>query len=114
MSKKLVIVESPTKSRTLKKFLGNEYEIIASGGHVRDLPPERLAVQIENGFEPEYVAIKGKNKIIAELKKVVWPTRREAAYLTMMVLVVAGTIGVILGVVDFGFSELIDSIFLGQ
>ena len=52
--------------------------------------------------------------IIAELKKVVWPTRREAAYLTMMVLVVAGTIGIILGLLDFGFSELIDSIFLGQ
>lgn len=52
--------------------------------------------------------------IIAELKKVVWPTRREATYLTMMVLVVAVTIGVILGVIDFGFSELIDSIFLGQ
>ena len=54
------------------------------------------------------------NNIIAELKKVVWPTRREAAYLTMMVLVVAGTIGIILGVLDFGFSELIDSIFLGK
>jgi preprotein translocase subunit SecE len=52
--------------------------------------------------------------IIAELKKVVWPTRREATYLTMMVLVVAVTIGVILGVIDFGFSELIDRIFLGQ
>ena len=51
--------------------------------------------------------------IIAELKKVVWPTRREAAYLTMMVLVVAATVGIILGVLDFGFSELIDSIFLG-
>ena len=52
--------------------------------------------------------------IIAELKKVVWPTRREATYLTMMVLVVAATIGLILGVLDFGFSELIDNIFLGK
>jgi len=51
--------------------------------------------------------------IIAELKKVVWPTRREATYLTMMVLVVAVTVGIILGVLDFGFSELIDNIFLG-
>ena len=52
--------------------------------------------------------------IIAELKKVVWPTRREATYLTMMVLVVAATVGLILGVLDFGFSELIDSIFLDK
>ena len=52
--------------------------------------------------------------IIAELKKVVWPTRREATYLTIMVLVVAFTVGIILGVLDFGFSEFIDSIFLGK
>ena len=51
--------------------------------------------------------------IIAELKKVVWPTRREATHLTMMVLVVAGIIGIILGVLDLGFKELIDSLFLG-
>jgi len=69
MSKKLVIVESPTKSRTLKKFLGADYEVIASGGHVMDLPPDRLAVDIEGGFVPQYEPIRGKKKIITILKK---------------------------------------------
>ena len=51
MPKKLIIVESPTKSRTLKKYLGNEYEVMASGGHVRDLPTDKLAVQIDKKFK---------------------------------------------------------------
>ena len=57
MSKKLIIVESPTKSRTLKRFLGDEYDILASGGHLVDLPPDRLAVDIDNGFIPQYEPI---------------------------------------------------------
>ncbi|MCK5833491.1 type I DNA topoisomerase [bacterium] len=70
MSKKnLVIVESPTKSRTLKRFLGDGYEIIASGGHLRDLPGERLGVDIDLDFKPEYISIPGKRKIIANLKR---------------------------------------------
>lgn len=68
MAKNIVIVESPAKSRTLKKFLGADFDIIASGGHVRDLPVDRLGVNIDKGFQPQYVQIKGKNKIIAELK----------------------------------------------
>ena len=63
MAKSLVIVESPTKSKTLKKFLGRDYKVLASGGHVKDLPVKKLGVDIENGFQPEYVTIKGKNKI---------------------------------------------------
>ncbi len=68
MKKGLVIVESPTKTRTLKKYLGNNYEIKASVGHVKDLPPRRIGVNIEKDFEPEYEVIRGKGKIIKELK----------------------------------------------
>lgn len=66
---KLVIVESPTKAATIKKYLGSGYEVAASVGHVRDLPHSRLAVDIENGFEPEYISIRGKAAIINDLKK---------------------------------------------
>ncbi len=68
MKKGLVIVESPTKTRTLKKYLGNKYEIKASVGHVKDLPPRRIGVNVERDFEPEYEVIRGKGKIIKELK----------------------------------------------
>lgn len=69
MPKKIVIVESPTKSKTLKKFLGADFDVIASGGHIMDLPPDRLAVDIEGGFIPQYEPIRGKGKLIASLKK---------------------------------------------
>ncbi len=69
MSKKIVIVESPTKSKTLKKFLGSDYDVLASGGHVMDLPPDRLAVDIDRGFLPQYEPIRGKSKVIQVLKK---------------------------------------------
>ncbi len=68
MAKSLVIVESPTKSKTLQKFLGKEYKIMASGGHVKDLPVKKLGVDIENSFEPEYVTIRGKVKVLKDLK----------------------------------------------
>ena len=68
MAKNLVIVESPTKSKTLKKFLGKQFDIIASGGHIKDLPVSKLGVDIENDFEPEYVIIRGKAKVIKSLK----------------------------------------------
>ena len=66
--KHLVIVESPAKARTIGKYLGRDYDVAASGGHVRDLPPKELGVDIEHGFEPKYVTIRGKAKVIAELK----------------------------------------------
>jgi DNA topoisomerase-1 len=69
LSKNLVIVESPTKSKTLKKFLGRGFDIVASGGHIKDLPKSKLGVNIEKGFRPEYVSIRSKAKIIKELKK---------------------------------------------
>ena len=64
----LVIVESPAKARTIGKYLGRDYDVAASVGHVRDLPPKELGVDVENGFEPKYVTIRGKAKVIAELK----------------------------------------------
>ena len=64
----LVIVESPAKARTIAKYLGPGYEVKASNGHVRDLPKSKLGVDVEKGFEPSYVLIKGKGKIIKDLK----------------------------------------------
>src|SRR5262245_22338682 len=66
--KSLVIVESPAKARTIKKYLGKNYEVKASIGHVVDLPKSELGVDIDNGFEPKYVTIKGKTKVLRELK----------------------------------------------
>ena len=67
--KNLVIVESPSKAKTIGKFLGSRYKVIASVGHVRDLPKSKLGVDIENDFEPQYISIRGKGDIIKELKK---------------------------------------------
>ncbi len=72
MSKNLVIVESPSKSKTIEKYLGDDYKVVASQGHIRDLATTGklgLGVDIENGFKPNYVPLKGKKKIINELKK---------------------------------------------
>ena len=65
---KLVIVESPAKARTIARYLGRGYDVAASVGHVRDLPKKELGVDVENGFEPKYETIRGKGKIIEELK----------------------------------------------
>jgi DNA topoisomerase-1 len=65
----LVIVESPAKARTIGKYLGKGYAVAASVGHVRDLPRKELGVDVENGFEPKFETIRGKGKVIAELKK---------------------------------------------
>ncbi|KPJ99666.1 MAG: DNA topoisomerase I [Desulfobacterales bacterium SG8_35] len=69
MSRSLIIVESPAKARTLKKYLGKDYDVKASVGHIRDLPVSKLGVDIEKDFAPQYVTIKGKTKIISDLKK---------------------------------------------
>ena len=66
---KLVIVESPAKAHTIQKFLGSGYKVVASMGHIRDLPKSKLGVNIENDFEPEYINIRGKGDLIKELKK---------------------------------------------
>ena len=69
MARYLVIVESPTKVRTIKKFLGSNYVVTASNGHVRDLPKSQLGVDPENDFEPKYITIRGKGEILANLRK---------------------------------------------
>ncbi len=69
MAKYLVIVESPAKAKTIKKFLGSNYEVIASNGHVRDLPKSQMGIDIENDFEPKYITIRGKGEILAQLRK---------------------------------------------
>lgn len=67
--KNLVIVESPSKAKTIGKFLGSRYKVIASVGHVRDLPKSQLGIDIDNDFEPRYINIRGKGEVIRELKK---------------------------------------------
>ena len=66
--KRLVIVESPTKSKTLNKFLGKDFMVLASNGHVMDLPKSQLGVDIDNNFEPEYVAIRTKNQALGKIR----------------------------------------------
>ncbi len=69
MAKALVIVESPAKAKTINKYLGKQYIVKASLGHIKDLPKRDLAVDVANGFEPRYEVIEGKKKLIAELKQ---------------------------------------------
>lgn len=69
MAKYLVIVESPAKVKTIKKFLGKNYEVAASNGHVRDLPKSQLGIDVEHDYEPKYITIRGKGDILAKLRK---------------------------------------------
>ena len=69
MAKYLVIVESPAKVKTVKKFLGSNYEVAASNGHVRDLPKSQLGIDVEHDFEPKYITIRGKGELLAALRK---------------------------------------------
>ena len=69
MADKLVIVESPAKANTIKKFLGGSTKVVASMGHIRDLPKSKLGIDIEHDFEPEYINIRGKGDLIKSLKK---------------------------------------------
>ncbi len=69
MADKLIIVESPAKANTIKKFLGGSTKVVASQGHIRDLPKSKLGVDVNNNFEPEYINIRGKGDLIKSLKK---------------------------------------------
>jgi DNA topoisomerase-1 len=71
MPRYLVIVESPAKAKTIKKFLGSNYEVLASNGHVRDLPKSQLGIDIDNDYEPKYITIRGKGELLAKLRKAV-------------------------------------------
>ena len=64
MSDYLVIVESPAKARTIQKYLGKRYKVVASMGHVIDLPKSQIGIDIENNFEPKYITIRGKGNIL--------------------------------------------------
>ncbi len=79
MAKYLVIVESPAKVKTIKKFLGSNYEVAASNGHVRDLPKSSLGIDVEHGYEPKYITIRGKGDLLAALRKEV--KKAEKIYL---------------------------------
>ncbi len=69
MAKNLIIVESPAKVKTIKKFLGSNYQVMASMGHVRDLPKSQMGIDTEHGFEPKYITIRGKGDLLASLRK---------------------------------------------
>jgi len=69
MASKLVIVESPAKAKTIGKFLGRGYKVEASQGHVRDMPKSQLGVDVENGFEPKYITIRGRGEILNKIRK---------------------------------------------
>lgn len=79
MAKYLVIVESPAKVKTIKKFLGPNYEVAASNGHVRDLPKSQMGIDVEHDYEPKYITIRGKGDILANLRKLV--KKAEKVYL---------------------------------
>ncbi len=79
MAKYLVIVESPAKVKTIKKFLGKNYEVLASNGHVRDLPKSTLGIDVDGDFEPKYITIRGKGDVLAKLRKEV--KKAEKIYL---------------------------------
>lgn len=67
--KYLVIVESPAKAKTIEKYLGRNYKVVASVGHIRDLPKSKMGIDIENNYEPHYISIRGKGDVIKSLKR---------------------------------------------
>ena len=69
MSKNLVIVESPAKAKTIEKFLGSDYHVMSSFGHIRDLAEKGIGIDFENNYEPQYVVSTDKKKVVSELKK---------------------------------------------
>ena len=71
----LLIVESPSKAKTIKKYLGSNFKVMASMGHVRDLPKSKLGIDVEHDFEPSYISIRGKGDLIKGLKKENRPKR---------------------------------------
>lgn len=83
--KNLVIVESPAKAKTIKKFLGASYDVIASNGHVRDMPKSQMGIDIEHDYEPHYITIRGKGELLAQLRKAVKKQIRSISRLTLTV-----------------------------
>ena len=81
MARYLVIVESPAKVKTIKKFLGSNYVVTASNGHVRDMPKSQMGIDIENDYEPKYITIRGKGEILAKLREV---KKRRTRYILQL------------------------------
>ena len=79
MSKPLIVVESPTKAKTLNKFLKNKYKVIASVGHIKDLPKNLLGVEVDQDFCPQYTVLKNKKKIISQIKE--YAKKTDCVYL---------------------------------
>ena len=77
MSKNLVIVESPAKAKTIEKFLGSDYVVKSSIGHIRDMPKKDMGVDIENNFQPTYAISADKKKVVADLKNQLRPQRKS-------------------------------------
>ena len=85
MAKNLVIVESPAKMKTVKKFLGANYTVEASNGHVRDFPKSQFGIDVDNDFEPKYITIRGKGELLAKLRKEAKKQIRSILQLTLTV-----------------------------
>lgn len=85
MADRLIIVESPAKANTIKKFLGGNIKVMASMGHVRDLPKSKLAIDVDNDFEPEYINIRGKGDLIKSLKRKLNLQDKSIWHLTLIV-----------------------------
>ncbi|OAU92580.1 hypothetical protein PZ07_08610 [Lacticaseibacillus rhamnosus] len=84
--KKLVIVESPAKAKTIEKYLGRTYKVVASLGHIRDLPKSQMGVDVENNYKPKYISIRGKGDVIKSLKKE--RKKRPAAFISPPIRIV--------------------------
>ena len=69
MSEMLVIVESPAKAKTIGKFLGSKYKVVASNGHVRDQPKSQLGVDVEHDFEPKYITLRGRGEVLENIRR---------------------------------------------
>ena len=69
MSEMLVIVESPAKAKTIGKFFGSKYKVVASNGHVRDLPKSQLGVDVEHDFEPKYITLRGRGEVLENIRR---------------------------------------------
>ena len=69
MAENLIIVESPSKAKTIEKYLGSKYKVIASNGHVRDLPKSQLGIDVEHAFEPKYITLRGRGEVLERIKK---------------------------------------------
>ena len=87
MANYLVIVESPAKAKTINKYLGKNYTVIASMGHMRDLPKSQLGLDIEHNYEPKYITIRGKGDLLSKLKK---RQRVQIKYTLQLTLTVRG------------------------